>query len=341
MILRKVVILLSVMFLWRPAAFAKPEPSVLVTTTPVAMGSIPRTVVAYGKIGPGPGASDTLTVAYAGIVKQVDVVPGAAVHQGQPLAMIGTAPSAQAAYAQAVAAEHAAKQTLAHTRALVASHFATNIQLAQAEQAAAAARSARNALRREGSAGTSTILKAPYDGVVATLAAAPGAALLPGAPVLTILRAHSLVATVGLDLHQTGTVKVGDKVAIVPFAGVGAGTLRGTVLAIGAMVDPQSGLVDATIAVPSTKFLVGESVTVTINIGSERGVILPRNAVLPDENAYILWQIKGGHARSVGVRVINRSDRRVVVRGNIDPALPIVVSGNYQLFPGAAVRITH
>lgn len=321
------------------SALAEPAPSVLVTTAPVKSGSIERSITAYGTVQAGPGASDTLAVAYAGIVKRVDVVPGASVHRGQAIALIGTAPSAQSTYVQAEAALRAAKQTLAHTRALVASHLATRMQLGQAEQAATSALSARNALRREGADRATAPIVAPYDGIVAAIAVAPGAQLLPGAAIATVLRGDALVATVGLDPFQAGQVRASDKVAVIPVAGNGRGTLRGVVLAVSTMVNPQSGLVDATIKLPPAHVLVGEQVTARIDIGSARGIIVPRDAALPDGHGYTLWQVKSGHATPVPVDVRASAGNSSVVSGRIDPALPIVTTGNYQLTPGIAVRV--
>ncbi|MCW8307610.1 efflux RND transporter periplasmic adaptor subunit [Acidiphilium sp. PA] len=338
--------LLLVLSLLCPAARAAtpaeaPAPSVLVTTIAVKSGAIPRSVTVYGTIGPGPGATDTLTLAYAGIVTKVDVVPGEAVHRGEALAVIGTAPATQAAYAQAEAAVRAAAQTLMHTRALVAAHLATTIQLAQAQQAETSAIAARNALRLDGAARPTATLTAPYDGVIAAVAAAPGASLQPGAPLITLLRTHALVATVGLDPSQAHQVHPGDHVAITPFATPAGRALRGRVIAIGAMVNPASGLVDATISMPATGYLVGESVTAEIDIGTARGVIVPRDAALPDGKHFQIWQIAAGHAHPVAVRIIARTASSAVVAGKLDPALPIVVTGNYQLQPGIAVRVTH
>lgn len=338
MTLRRLALLLA----FCPAARAAtlPTPSVLVRTQPVKIGVIQRTLTAYGTIGAGPGASDTVTLAYAGIVKQVDVVPGQSVQQGKILARIATAPSARATYIQAQARLHEAAQTLAHTRALVAAHLATAIQLAQAQRAETIARASRDALRQEGLGHTITAMITPYAGVIGAVAAMPGTALPAGSPIATILRADALVATVGLDPPEAHKVRIGDKVAITPFASTGHGTLGGAVLAIAAMVNPQSGLVDATIDVPDQNFLVGEQVTVHIDTGKARGVIVKRDVALPDgHHHFALWQVENGHAKEVDVHVIASEGDLSMVTGPIDPALPIVVSGNYQLKPGIAVRV--
>ncbi|HEX7390502.1 MAG TPA: efflux RND transporter periplasmic adaptor subunit [Acidiphilium sp.] len=341
MILSSVLILGLASTTAAPAFAESVESSVLVTTAPVTQGSIDRTVAAYGTIEAGPGASDVLAIAYAGIVRQVDVMPGAAVHRGQTIASVGIAPSTHAAYIQAEAALNAARQTLAHTKALLAAHLATRTQLAQAEQAKISAQSALDALKRDGSGNASTLIAAPYDGIVTAISVAPGAEVQPGTAIVTILRANGLIATVGLDARQADRVKAGDNAAITPISGGGQRSSSGAVLTVASMVNPKSGLIDATISIDANHLRVGEPVAVTIDTGAVHGTIVPRDAALPDGSGYSVWQVKSGHAVAVKVRILAEAGNRSVITGPIDPSLPIVVAGNYQLSPGIAVRVAH
>ena len=331
------------------AAAATPSsPSVLVTTQTVRTGTLKRTVTAYGRVGPAPGASQTLTLAYAGIVTALDVVPGMRVTKGQIIAEISAAPATRAAYSQAQAKRASAQQTLDHTRALLRQHLATRTQLAQAEQAAQSAKAALDALKSEGAGQRRAALTAPYDGVVRAVAAAPGAQLQPGAAVATIDRGDRLVATVGVDPEEARLVSTGDSATVSGFGSglaaaqqtdAGSNTKQGKVTAIAGMVDPRTGLVDAVIRLPAGAALIGETVTATIETGAVHGVIVPRDAALPQEGEDVVWQVKDGHARKVKVDVLASAHGRSIVKGDIDPHLPIVVSGNYQLQPGIAVRV--
>jgi RND family efflux transporter MFP subunit len=322
------------------APAAAPTPSVLVTTIPAKTGAIPRSITAYGTIGASQDATTTIAIAYAAVITQLDIMPGQAVRHDQPLAIIAATPATRAAYAQAEAAVRAAVATLAHTRTLVAAHLATTIQLDQAEQAEQTAISARDALRRDGANRPTTTLRAPADGVIATITATPGATLLPGAPILTLLRTGNLIATLGLDPREAAHVHPGDPVALTDFTRP-RHPLRATVTAIGAMVNPQSGLVDALVTLNHTHLMLGTTITAEIDTGTAHGIIVPRDAALPHGKGFEIWQIDHGHAHPVPVRIITRTAGSAVVQGNINPALPIVATGNYQLTPGIAVRVTH
>ena len=311
-------------------------PSVLVTTAPVTKGALERSVTAYGRIAPGAGAARTLATAYAATVTAVEARPGMAVRKGQVIARIDAAPATRAAHAQAVAARDGALRVLAHTRALLARHLATRSQLAQAEQAAQTARAALDALKREGADRATATIEAPFAGIVTAISAAPGAALPPGTAIATVVRRAELVAVVGIDPAEAPRLSAGDRVR---GRVLGGAAFHGRIDMVSGEVNARTGLVDATVGLGSAPALIGAMVRATMSAGTVRGVIVPRDAALPAEGRDVIWQVKAGHAVRVVVRVLASARGRSIVAGRIDPALPVVVSGNYQLRPGIAVRI--
>ncbi|KDM67699.1 efflux RND transporter periplasmic adaptor subunit [Acidiphilium sp. JA12-A1] len=318
-----------------PAALAG-GPSVLVTTAPVTQGALERSVTAYGRIAPGAGAARTLATAYAATVTAVEARPGMAVRKGQVIARIEAAPATRAAYAQAVATRDETLRVLAHTRALLARHLATRTQLAQAEQATRAALAALDALKREGADRAMAAVEAPFAGIVTAISAAPGAALPAGTAIATVVRRAGLVAVVGVDPGDARRLAAG-QAALVRV--LGGAALRGRIDMVAGEVDPRTGLVDATVGLGGAPALVGGMVRARIDTGTVRGVIVPRDAALPAAGRDVIWQVRDGHAVRVVVRVLASARGRSIVAGRIDPALPVVVSGNYQLRPGIAVRI--
>jgi hypothetical protein len=65
---------------------------------------------------------------------------------------------------------------------------------------------------------------------------------------------------------------------------------------------------------------------------------VPRQAVLSDDNGSYLYQVAAGHARRVAVAKRAEAGNLVGVDGKLDPALPVVALGNYELEDGMAVR---
>lgn len=334
-----------------------PAPSVLVITETPHQGSLPRTLTAYGTVQAAPGGgSQTLSVLRTGQVTEVLVAPGHAVHRGQKLLVISAGPAALAAYKQAVDAVKLATSTRTHTAQLLAQHLATKDQLAQADKAAADAQSTLNALNQGGGEGgggsAEQTLTAPSDGVVSNVAVAPGARIAAGTPLLTLARSGRFVASVGIEPAQRDLVTAGQSARVESLYGGGAE--QGSVLSVGAMLDPTTRLVPVLIDPPQKDpsagrqggsyaglgigLLPGAPVRVVVQVGSMQGWIVPRDAVLTDAKGPYVFQVTGGKAVRVDVQIVGKSGNTTVIAGALDLKHALVVSGNYQLQDGAAVR---
>jgi multidrug efflux pump subunit AcrA (membrane-fusion protein) len=77
-----------------------------------------------------------------------------------------------------------------------------------------------------------------------------------------------------------------------------------------------------------------------ITVASAQGLIVPRSAVLPEEDHYVLFTVKGGHAQEHTVRVglENGKDAEVAAK-ELQPGEPVVTLGNYELKDGMAVKM--
>ncbi len=335
-LLRRLLPLLALALTAATPAPSVPSPSVLIRTETPQSGALPRTVVAYGTARPAPYGTITLGVQHAGMVRRVFVVPGQRVKQGMALVSVAAAPAVIAQYHQAATALALARSERTHMAQLRAQQLATRDQLAQADKAVTDAAAALEALVREGGADPRQTVRAPFAGVVTTIAVAPGQAIAANAPLLGLARQQALVVSVGIDPAAAGAVRAGQKVTLTPLDG--GEPIAGTVGGVGGMLDPQTHLVDATITLGAGDPLGGAGFRAAIEVGQDHGWIVPRNAVLTGADGPAVFQVAHGHAVRVAVRVVGEAGGQTVVAGPIDPHRPIVVSGNYQLAPGMAVR---
>ena len=222
---------------------------------------------------------------------------------------------------------------------MLAQHLATRDQVAQADKAVTDAQATLDALRREGGDQAVQTVTAPFDGVVTSIAAAQGALVQPNAPLLTLARSDRMAVVVGLDPADRPKVHAGEPVRLQPET-AGGTALAGKVEQVGAMIDPKTRLVDTVIGIPPGAAVVGAVYRAVITVGQYQGWTVPRDAVLSDSKGAYVFQVAGGKAVRVDVRVIGtqRPDHRGA-RADRGRARKLVVQGNYQLSDGMAVRL--
>jgi membrane fusion protein, multidrug efflux system len=315
---------------------ARSGPSVLVHTTTLRKGSLPKTVTAYGSVQASSSARLTVMAPLAAVVDKVYVYPGEAVAKGAPLVRLMPSPKMASDYAQARTALRLAANLKERVRIMLRQHLATAQQLADAEKSQLDARSALKALKAQGADGPN-VLKAPSAAIVTRLTASPGAIVAEGAPLLELAQKRALVLTVGVVPARAAAIAVGNDAAITP---IGEDrSAPGKVLSRGSIVDAGTGLVPVEITLPAGKFFPGEMAKAAIATGRVAGFVVPHAAILVNEKGlpYVVQAVDGA-ARFVNVTVLGSQGDRDVIDGALDPASPLVLAGNYQLQAGMKVR---
>lgn len=337
---RVIAVLLAILPTGALAQSDMPQ-SVLVTTEAPRQGRLARTLTAYGSVQAAPGSSETLSLLRAGQVIRVMVAPAQKVQQGQPLLVVSADPAALTTYRLAASALTLARSERARMAQMLAQQLATRDQLAQADKAVADAQDTLDLLTRGGGSSAEQTLAAPFDGVVSSLPVANGARVAPQAPLITLDRSSRFVAAVGVEPAQRGLIVPGQLAEIEPLDG--GDTRPGSVLSVGAMLDPTTRLVpvlvDLQAGAPATvELLQGGPVRVVLHVGDYRGWLVPRNAVATDAQGAYLFQIVSGKAVRIAVRLVGIVGDTTVATGPLDPGRALVTSGNYQLQDGTAVR---
>ncbi|WP_367890721.1 efflux RND transporter periplasmic adaptor subunit [Sphingomonas morindae] len=310
--------------------------SVAITTATARQGHMTRWISGYGSAVAASNGTATLSVAQPGQVTAMLVTPGAAVRAGEPILTFAIAPSALAGFEAASTTLAVAIHQRDTTRALLAQQLATRDQLTQAEKAVVDAQAALAAQRREGAANAVQTLRAPFDGVVATIPVAVGDRTQAGVALATIAKRGALIATVGVDPAERARLHPGSAARVARLNG--GGTLPGTVRRIDAQLNPTTHLVDVDVGFPTGALLSGEAVRVDLAAGESSGWLVPHDSVVTGDQGDRVFQISNGKAKAVPITVIRSGDHVDVVSGAIDGRRPVVVTGAFQLEDGGAVR---
>ncbi len=319
-------------------ASAADAPSVLVRTEPLRRHAIAETLVGYGTLAPEVGGTINVNLPRPGRISALEVSPGQVVKKGARLLELRTAAGAALGYRQAENALAFARSELARTEQLVAQKLATASQLAAARKTLADAEAALAAQRRLGTGSATEAVKAPFDGVVVSVGAALGDRVAAGTAVLQLARLSGLRVLLGIEPSDSFSVRAGMPVRLTPVFDARR-TVDAHVAAVHGMVNPQTQLVDVVVRISSGDLLPGMRVRGEITLASRIGWAVPRSAVLRDGGGDYIFQVQGGVAHRVAVQVESDSDKLLGISGaGLDPALKVVVRGNYELADGMAVR---
>jgi RND family efflux transporter MFP subunit len=324
------------------------EPVAAVQTATPQRGALSQPVHAYGVVAAFASNLVTVNLPYVARVTRMLVQPGQRVARGAPLFVVQADPSAALGVSQARSAATLADGELRRTQSLFDKQLATASQLAAAKKAAQDAHETLAAQEAIGASLASRTIPSPEQGVVLQVQAGNGDQVQAGAAVLQLASASDASSTrgnvmLGIEPGDAARIHAGDAVALHGLStSLANASVAGRVALVGASIDPQTQLVDIAANVPltGTAFIPGTRVSADIEPSAGTHWIVPRAAMLEDAKGAYVYQIASGNkARRVNVALKVENGARYGVDGPIDAALPLVVTGNYELAEGMAVHV--
>ncbi|MGH8227169.1 MAG: efflux RND transporter periplasmic adaptor subunit [Steroidobacteraceae bacterium] len=312
-------------------------PSVLIHTTSVKEGSLPRIVRAYGTVQANSSARESIMAPVASTVATVYVRVGEEIAKGAPLLRLVPTPQTASSYAQAVSASRVARDLVERTKELFGEHLATRQQLSSAKKVESDARASLDALKAQGAAGPST-LRAPFRGIVTVISTTAHAITAEGTALLELVRPNALILNVGIVPSEALTVEHGDPASVTAIGGTQVFPAK--VMMRGSVVNASTGLVPVQLSVPVGALLPGQWAQAAITVGKVHGYVVPHEAILVDNQGetYVV-QAQGGVAKIVYVHILASLGTRDTVAGSLDVKAPLVLAGSYQLQNGMRVRL--
>ena len=237
------------------------------------------------------------------------------------LLSLTAAPEMAAAYARTKAEADFARTALTRTRALFQEHLATNIQLADAERAAAEAAANLSAQERLAGGAAESEARAPDDRIAA-------------------FGANTRYVLLGVSPEDAGKLKPGMTVRITAVFDT-ALTAEARLDQMGGQVDEATGLVDLSATLPAkvtARFIPGTAVNAAIVLKLTHGLAVPRSAVLHDAQGDYLFVVKAGVAHRVDIQAGTDDGAWVAVEKGLKAGDEVVTLGNYEISDGMAVR---
>jgi membrane fusion protein (multidrug efflux system) len=300
-------------------------------------GSVPDVVYGYGTATPTSAATVTASFQRDGQVADILVEVGDQFKKGDQLLDFGASPAAVVAYEQAKTTEAIKKRALERKQQLFKQQLATRDDVDNAEKDLSDAQLTREMYEKIGSVKPSEPLLAPFDGVVSAISVSKGDRISAGAPLMTLSRTDQVILSVGIEPSALEKVKAELPVNLVSQL-PGRKPMEGKVKRIGAAIDMKTRLVPTIIEIPPGGALAGESFKAGIVVGKFQGWTVPRDSVGSNTKGTFVFQIDEGHAKRVYVNVIGSVGKTSIIDGDIDSQKEIILSGNYQVDDGDAVK---
>lgn len=339
--LSKISLLLSLVLGIAPVVTAADQSaSVAVKTTAVVQTGIGNTITTYGVLEPDPDQVVSLSLPHGGLVNRVWVRLGQRVKQGDKLMEVVTSPESRMQFLQAQSAVEFADGQYQRTQRMFKEQLATRSDLQTAKKTLQDAKSTLRALTQRGQGRTEETLKAPEDGIITRLDLAQGQRVPADTTALLIAAERFLIARTGLEPDEISAVTDGLPVTISSVFDSSV-SIESHIRAIHAMVNPDTHLVDLLIPIPENKvdhLVLGSRIAAEIHLPKHLALVVPRSAVLQDAAGYYLFIAKDGKAVRVPVKIGVETIDSTEVSGALNAGDSVIISGNYELSDGAAIR---
>jgi RND family efflux transporter MFP subunit len=318
---------------------AKPVASVQVA--PIRRAVISQQITAYGTVVAPPGEVRVISVPFECRVTKLFVAAGQAVSPEEALIEVEGSAAAALAMEEARNAAAAADRDLELVRKHYDQKLATNTDLFAAETAQRSAQGRLHSLEQAGAGGPRQ-LKADAAGIVSKVDVQIGQLVAIDLPLVEVAAQNRIEVKLGVEPEEVGFLKAGQTAKLHRVDDAAAAEIDGTIRVIAHRVDPASRLVDVNISLPAdAKWMLEGSVAGQITAASAEGLVVPRQAVLPDESGqYSLFTISNGTAAKHAVRLGIENDREVqVVAEGLKEGDSVAVSGNFELDDGMKVGL--
>ncbi len=315
------------------------EPVVAVKVAPLTKGGITENIIVYGTVVPAPGAVQTISEPFETQVRRIFATAGQKVAMGKVLLEINPGPNTRLQLEQTMNNFRLAKETYSNMQQRFDLKLATIQQVLQTKQAFQDARLRLENLKQRGIREKKQVV-ADVGGLVNTVYVREGDIVSASMPLVEIVAQDRFEARLGVEPEDINRLKVDQPISLFSVYMQSSRGVAGRIRAISKSINPVTRLVDLFVEFPpSAEFLPGEYIQGKITISSKKTLIIPRTAVLPEGDHYVLFTVKDGRARKQSVHVGLETDTDIeVISENLQQGDLIVVLGNYELQEGMEIN---
>ncbi len=325
------------------AAMPGTAPPVPVGIATVVRATFERTLLAYGQVSVAPEAFQGVSAPYDCLVSHVTSAIGQLVHRGDALLAVEPGPEVRQQQAEARLARTSAEQDLAlvQQRRELSLATQTDVSLAQHAFAAADQRLTLLLQRTAGDGLAPRHLLAPVDGMVVAIAAKTGTVAPAGTDLVEVAPGDRREVRLGVEAGEVAAFQVGQAISLQALNGPADAPVAGTVAWITTTRDPTTRLIDVVVALPGdARVLDHERMVARIPLSIPAAIVVPRSALVSDDNGTRVFVVTKGKAERTLVTVIAENATRAALAGfDLAEGMVVVSDGASLLDDGQAVLV--
>ena len=178
-----------------------------------------------------------------------------------------------------------------------------------------------------------TIFYSTYSGTVSEIAATEGNYVMEGAPIIKIADLNNLWLETQVNVNYANSLRLG-QTAIISFTDYPNKKMKATISFINPEINPDSRLLLIRMEVPNPSMLLkpGMQANAQLKRSNLKGIFIPVDAVIRDENASFIWVEKShGVFENVMVETGVESNGMIEIKSDLDPNKKVVITGAYAI----------
>jgi len=318
----------------------EPEPIAQVQTIKLQKSVISETLSVYGTVLPWPDKLQTISVPYTSLIEKVMVNEGQLVQQGALLLTLKPGDDATLQFKQARKELNAALREQQLLQERVRLKLATQTDLVAVQLRSEQAQAMLDNLTSRG-INRNQQVKAGQAGIIHLVSVQQGQIVPAGSPLLQLVNQNQWVVRLGVEPEDFDRLQLNQPVLLTPVNKPVAQPVKGRIATITHQIDPVTRLLNVFVRPESNQqLLINDFVQAQIIVSSANTLVAPRQALLPDGNAYSLFTIENHHAVKHRVQVGLENDTQIeVIANDLKELDDIVVLGNYELEDGMALEV--
>ncbi|HCP48052.1 MAG TPA: hypothetical protein DIU15_18580 [Deltaproteobacteria bacterium] len=318
-----------------------------VATETARLGSVRSTIGITGTLSAMQEV--TITAEGAGRVVALDTVLGQRVEQGQPLAHLddiverAQRAQAEAQLMQAEANLGLARADFARNDKLREQGAVSELQHEQTrvreETASAAATAARAGLQLAQQSLSNTVVRAPFDGTVASVQLELGALVAPGTPAFQLVAIEQIKVDGGVPAREVGLLQSGQAVRVV-VPTLGGAIYDGVLAHVGPAPDPRTRTYPIEVHVDNAegRLRPGMVARLDVIVGQrDDAILVPETAVIEGDQP-IVFVVEGDIATKRAVTLGRSDEGHVEIREGVANGDTVVTLGRQHLSDGSRIQ---